>query len=245
MHRIIRSPHPLLVVVSTVHLYQHAMLGGDGVQVAIAVFCIVFLVVVEVSPCTFHLPQFRIGGKVAGFPVAAELLVVDERALLAGAQLIHHRLDIRAQLGFLLLVLAAGKRHSECRHIMAGTMTFQLGRRGVPAVGLGIAVGGKAISVAVVIKLLLHVEAQQVLDVEVAVVGQPVLAVYAHLVKRQRLSNGHRVWHRVGTTHHRHMSHHRKAGSRRVVACDITFHVVARTHRIFRGVCLRCLDRRG
>ena len=52
---VVRSPHPIFVVVGTVHLNQCAVLGRNGVQVAIAIVTIIFLIAVEGSPCSLQL----------------------------------------------------------------------------------------------------------------------------------------------------------------------------------------------
>ena len=107
MYRIIRCPHPLVVVVGTVHLNQSTV-------VAVSVMAIVFLVAVEVSPTALYLPQFGLRCKVACLAVAAQLLVIYKGALLALSQLVYHAGDILQQLLFFLLVRAAGVCHRHC-----------------------------------------------------------------------------------------------------------------------------------
>ena len=72
---------------------------------------------------------------------------------------------------------------------MAGTMSLQLCGGGVPAIGLGIAVGGQTVGIAVVVQLLLHIETEQVVDIHIAVVRQAVVANEGHFVQRQGLSD--------------------------------------------------------
>ena len=154
---VVRCPHPLLVVVRAIHLYQGTVLGGNGVKVTVAVVLEVLLVVVEVLPCSLHLAQLGFGGEVACFPVAAQLLVIDKGAFLAGAQLVHHRADILFQLLALVFVGTRGVGHGHGAHIVPAAVAFQLRGGGVPSVGFGITLGGQSVGVAVVVQLLLHV----------------------------------------------------------------------------------------
>ena len=97
VHTVVRRPYPLFVVVCTVHLNKHAMLGGYGVEIAVAVVSIVLFVVVEVGPCAFQFAQFGLRSQIAGFTITAEGFVEYEGAFLAGAQLVDHRADILFQ----------------------------------------------------------------------------------------------------------------------------------------------------
>ena len=119
MYGVVWSPHPMFVVVRPVHLYQYAMLGRYGVQVAVAIPPEVLLITVEVAPRPLHLFQLLFWGQVAGFPIASQLLVPYECTLLALAQPVHHLDDVFAEPCLLLRVLAAGKCHSHRRHIVA------------------------------------------------------------------------------------------------------------------------------
>ena len=235
VHGIIRCPHPTVVVIGAIHLNQHTVLGGDGVQVAIAVLAGLLLVAVEVGPCALHLAELLLGGKVAGLPVAAQLLVPDERPLLALAQTVHHLGDVSAQNVLLRLVLTTGKGEGQRRYIVAGAVALQLRRRRVPAVRLGIALRRKSVGVAVVIELLPDGQAQQVVNVEVAVPRQPVLAVEAHAVERQRL--GHNLGSQL-CIHHLHLSRHGVAVGRGVVAEYISAYLIYTAHGIGVGVSL-------
>ena len=51
---VVGSPHPVVVVVGAVHLYQRRMVGRDGIQVAISVAGILLLVLVKGFPCALH-----------------------------------------------------------------------------------------------------------------------------------------------------------------------------------------------
>ena len=237
VYRIIRCPHPALVVVGAVHLYQCAVLGRDGVQVAVAILLILFLIAVEVFPCALHLSQFFLGGEVAGLPVASQLLVPHEGALLALAQSVHHLCDVALEDGFLRFVLTAGKGESHGRHIVARAVALQLRGGRVPAVGLGIALGGESVGVAVVVELLFHRQADELVDVEVAVPREAVVAVDAYLVERQRLS--HRgvgrhfpVLGRFGVGHHLYLCRDRVAVRCRVVAENHSTYLIYITYGI-------------
>ena len=243
VYRVIGSPHPTLIVVGAVHLYQGAVLGGDGVQVAVAILLIVFLIAVEVGPGALHLLQFLLRGEVAGLPVAAQLLVPYEGALLALAQAVDHLYDVTLEDGLLLRILTTGKGEGHRRHVVARAVTLQFGRRRVPAVGLGIALRRESVGVAVVIELLLHGQADQLVDVEVAVPGQTVVAVDAHLVEGQRLGHGDVRRHSPGRLHDLHLRRDGVAVRRTVVAEDHPAYLIYSTYRIDGGVGLSLLRR--
>ena len=190
MHGVIGRPHPTLIVVGTVHLYQGTMLGGNGIQIAITIFLALFLIAVEVGPGALHLLQFLLRGEVAGFPVASQFLVPHKGALLALSQSVHHLDDVLAEDVFLGGILTTGEGKSHSRHVVSGTVSLEFGGGRVPAVSLRIALCGEAIGVAVVIELLLHRQADQLVDVEITVPGQAVVAIDAHLIEWQRLSHG-------------------------------------------------------
>ena len=110
---------------------------------------------------------------------------------------------------------------------MAAAVTFELRGWGIPAVGFGIPLGGHAIGVAVVVQLLAHVQRQQLVYVEVAVVRQAVSAVDSNLVQGQRLGNGACRRCGIAAANYFHMSFHRKSQRGRVVAYDISLNVIA------------------
>ena len=189
MHRVVRRPHPLFVVVGTIHLYEHTMLGRYGVEIAVAVMREVLLVAVEVGPCAFHLAQLGLGCQVASLAVASQRLIIDEGALLTATKFIDHRADVRLQLSFLLCIGAGGVGHSQRTHVVPAAMPLEFRCRRVPSVGLGIAFRRQTVCVAVIVELLPHVKGEELVDVKVAVVCQAIIAVDAHLVQWQRLCN--------------------------------------------------------
>ena len=82
VYAVIGCPHPLLVVVGAVHLDEHTMLGGDGIDITVTVVGIILLVAVEVGPRAFQLAQLVFRGEVTCLAVTAQSLVIDEGALL-------------------------------------------------------------------------------------------------------------------------------------------------------------------
>ena len=82
MYRIVGCPHPGFVVVAAIHLDECGMVGRDGIEVSVAIFLPLRLMLVESLPSTLHLAQFGLRGKVASLPVAAQRVVPHEGALL-------------------------------------------------------------------------------------------------------------------------------------------------------------------
>ena len=238
MNRIIGCPHSALVVVWPVHLYHGAMLCGDGVQVSVAVLCRLLFVAVEVGPCALHLAQLLLRCKVACLPVTSQLLVPHECPLLALTQAVDHLHDVPAQHVLLGFVLTAGKGKGHSRHVVARAVSFQLGGGRVPSVGLRIAVGRQSVGVAIIIQLLLDRQGEEMVDVEVAVPGEAVLAVDAHLVQRQWLGHNDSRFPgiRLFLFHHLHLCRYGIAVRRGVVAYDEAAHLIFTTHRIHLGV---------
>ena len=242
MYRIVRCPHPLFVVIGAIHLYQDAVLGGYGIEITIAILAAVFLIAVEVGPRALHLAQFVLGCKVTGFPVAPQLCIPDEGAFLALAQAVDHLDNIFTKDILFLFVLTTGKGHGHSRHVVAGAVPFQFGGRRVPAVGLRVAVGRQPISIAIVIQLLFHGQADELVDVEVTVPRQAVIAVDAHHVKGQCLSHGDVRRHGPCSVHDLYRCRDRIAVRRRIVANDESAHLIRRSCGIDVGVGLGLLD---
>ncbi len=109
VYGIIGCPHPTVVVIGTIHLYEDAVLGGDGIQIAVSILPAVLLVAVEIGPGALHLPELLLGCEVAGFPVAPQLVVPHEGAFLALAQGVDHFGYTALDDGLLGRVLTAGK----------------------------------------------------------------------------------------------------------------------------------------
>ena len=170
------------------------MLGRNSIQIAVAILLAILLIAVEVCPGALHLLQFLLRSEVAGFPIASQLFVPNERALLTFSQTIHHLDDVPAQNGFFGRILTTGEGKGHSRHIMSGTVSLEFGGWRVPAVSLRIALCGEAVGIAVVIELLFYRQADELVDVEVAVPRQTVVAVNTHLIERQRLCYGDIRW---------------------------------------------------
>ena len=220
VHRIIRRPHPTVVVVGAIHLYQHAMLGRDGVEIAIAILRIVLLVAVEIGPGALHLPQLVLRGEVACLPIAAQLLIPHEGTLLTLTQGIDHLGDVTPQDIFLLLVLAADEGESKGRHIVTRAVSLQFRCGRVPALGLRIALSRESVGVAIVVELLFDGQTDELVDIKITIPSQTIVTVNTHSVKRQRLCHRLRRGHLPLSTHHLHQSRHRIAVGRGVVADD-------------------------
>ena len=243
VHRVVGGPYPTLIIVGTVHLYQHTVLRGNRVQVPIAVSLATLLIAIEVGPTATHLLQLLFGSKVPGFPVPSQLLIPYKRPLLALTQPVNHLHNPLAQLLFLRYVLAAGKTHRQRRHIMARAMALQLRRRRVPAVRLWVTFSRESIRVTVVIQLLPHWQAQQLVNIQVTVPAQTVLTVNTHRVKPQRLR--HRLIRDSSLRHlpHRHLSPYRIAARRRVVTYHETTYLIPTANGIHQRVRLSTLPR--
>ena len=217
------------------------MLSRNSVQVAVAILPVVLLILVEVLPCALQLPQLVLRGEVACLPIAPKLVVPHESTLLTAAQLVDHHLDVLAKAALFSLILTTGIGHRHRRHIVSRSVPLQLCRRRVPAVGHRIALRREAVGVAIVIQLLLDVELEQVVDVQVAVPGQAVVALQPHLVQRQRLGLGLARRYIPGTVSHFDTRHNRIALRRRIVTRDVALHLIFRTYRSHRGISLGLL----
>ena len=121
---------------------------------------------------------------------------------------------------------------------MAGAVALEFRGRRVPAVGLGIALGAETVGVAVVIELLAHGEADELIDVEVAVPREAVIAIDADLIQRQRLGHGRVRGHGIRPLHHLHLRGDGVAVSRGIIADDEAAHLIFGTHGIDGGISL-------
>ena len=160
VHAVVGCPHPLLVVIRSIHLDEHAVLRRYGVQVAIAVALILLLVAVEVFPRALHRSQLLFRGEVACLPVASQRVAPHEGALLAAAQHVDHHAQAAAQAMLLLLIAATGVCHGHRTHIVARAVSLQLRGGRVPAVGHGAALCAQPVGVVVVVELLSHIETE-------------------------------------------------------------------------------------
>ena len=148
---VVGRPHPFLIIVRTIALNQRRMSGRDGIEVAIAVVAVVFLVFVEGSPVALHLFQFLFWGIVSCLPIAVERAVPHKSALLTLTQFVHHPLDAIAKFPALGGICRRSIGKGECAHIVSGTMSFQFGGGRVPSICFGIAFRGQSVGVAIVV----------------------------------------------------------------------------------------------
>ena len=228
---IVRGPDALLIIVRRVFFDEDRMLGGNGVDVSVTIAPAVLLVLVERRPGAFQLAELGLRDEVPRLAVPAQLAVPDERHLLAGAEFVHHPADAAAEFVLEGRIVRAREGEREGGHVMARSVALQLRGRGIPAVGPGIALRGQAVGVAVVIQLLGDVQREQILHVQVAVRGEPVVADEPDAPERQR--PGDRLLRRRGgfPRHHRHLRLHREAVLRRIVSEDISRDGIGRSHR--------------
>ena len=126
VYGVVGRPHPVVVVVGTIHLDEYTMLGGNGVQIAIAILLVLLLIMVEIFPSALHGLQLLLGSEIACLPVAFQLLVPYKRAFLTLAQAIDHLCDVTAQDVLLCLILTAGKGEGQCRHVVPRAVPLQL-----------------------------------------------------------------------------------------------------------------------
>ena len=227
VYRVVGRPYPSLVVVAAVHFDECRVMGRDSVDVSVAILLPLLLMLVKCLPGTLHLAQLLLGGKVASLPVAAQLLVPHEGALLAHAQFVYHALHAREQLGLLLLVGSAGIGECQGRHVVTRAMTLELRGGRVPSVRYGVALGRQSVGVAVVVQLLCHVPREYLAYGEVAVRGEAVVAREAHLVERYRFGHRHVRRHLVSLGAHAHLGCDGVAVGCGVVTRDESLHGVA------------------
>src|SRR5574344_1440939 len=63
-------PHPVLIIICAIALYQCRMGGRNSIQISISIVTIVFLVFVKILPVALHLYQLLLWRKVASLPIA-------------------------------------------------------------------------------------------------------------------------------------------------------------------------------
>ena len=119
VYAVVRRPHPVAVVVGTIHLYQGAMLSRNGVDVAVAILLRMLLVFIKGSPGALHLSEFSLGSEISRLPVAVQILVEHEGLLLAFSQFVHHAGDVFAEDGLLFGLGCHGVRLCDGRHVVA------------------------------------------------------------------------------------------------------------------------------
>ena len=185
VYAVVRRPHPVAVVVGTIHLYQGAMLSRNGVDVAVAILLRMLLVFIKGSPGALHLSEFSLGSEISRLPVAVQILVEHEGFLLALAQFVHHAGDVFAEDGLLFGLGCHGVRLCDGRHVVARTMPLEFGIRRIPAVASGVALGAQCVGIPIVVELLTHVPGADFTDCLVAVVGESVVAVDSYIGERE------------------------------------------------------------
>ena len=189
MNSIIRSPHPVGVVVRPVHLYQGTMLGGNGIDITIAIFLRMLLVFIKSRPRAFHILQFLLRRKVARLPVASKGVAPYKSLLLTGTKFINHPRDVLLEDCLLLRVL----RHNIClgqgRHIMSGAMAFEFCIRRIPSISNLIAFRRHIIRITIVVELLRHIPGANSSNSLIPILRKAVVAINSHIGEREGLGN--------------------------------------------------------
>ena len=151
MDRVIWSPHPIIIIITAIHLNKSRMVSRDSIEIAITILLILFFMLIKRRPTTFHLAELLLGSKIASLPITTQLLIPHKSTLLTLTKLIHHTSDITAQSIFILLRGSTRKGKSQSRHIVSRTMTFEFGGRRVPTIGWGITFGRKTVCITIVV----------------------------------------------------------------------------------------------
>ena len=68
-------------------------------------------------------------------------------------------------------------------------MTLELGVWRIPAITLGIALGTESVSIAIIVELLGNIPGTDLADSLIAVVGESVVTIYAHICEREGMSH--------------------------------------------------------
>ena len=68
-------------------------------------------------------------------------------------------------------------------------MTFELGIWRIPAITLGIALRAQTIGITIVVELLGNIPGTDLTDSLIAVVGESVVTIYAHISEREGMSH--------------------------------------------------------
>ena len=234
---VVGSPHPIVVVIGAIHLYEGRVVGWDGIQIAVSILGILFLMLVKGLPCTLHLAQLGFGGKIACLPIASQGIAPHERTLLALAQLVHHTTDTATQGIFGRGIVGTGKGKGKSRHVVTRAMSLQLGGRRVPSVSYGISVCRQTIRVAIVVELLAHVPTENRTDGQIAVTGQAVFSLHRHKVERKRFGHGLLRGDIIHILAHLDLRFDRITLGGGRVAQDIPLHTIFTTSRIEAGIC--------
>ena len=240
VNTIIRCPNPVGVVVGTIHLDKGAVLGRDGVEIAVAILLGVLLVFVESLPGTLHLTKFCLRGEITCLPVALQVLVIYEGTLLALTEFVHHTGDVFAKDCLLLGIGSHGISLCDGRHIVARAMSLELGVGRVPTVRFCVALRGKTVGVAVVIELLGNVPGTNLTDCLVAVVGEAVVTVHGHVGEREGVRHL-LLGNLIALSHHLHLCLDGITVIGRLVTDDETTHLILGAYAVLLNVSLRLL----
>ena len=229
--RIVRGPNPLLVVVGGVFFDENGMLGGDGVDVAVAVLPAIFLVLVEGRPGALQRLELFLRNEVAGLEIPAQRVAPHKGHFLAGAEFIDHPPD--AVLQFLpgRRIVGSGKCEGEGRHVVARAVSLQFRGRGIPTVGDGVTLRREPVSVSVVVQLLGYIQRKEVLYIQVTVPCESVVADEADASERKRFRHRRGARHASGTGNHLNLRLQRIAVVRGIVAQDISLHGIGSSGR--------------
>ena len=194
---VVGGPHPLLVVVGAVALYQCRVCSRDGIHVAVAIVPVVLLVFIEGSPGALHLFQNGLWSIVACLEITSQRVTPHEGAFLTLPHLAYHACYPLVQFllhvdglsvveSHLVLFACSGVGMCQCREVVARTMPLQFCGRCVPSAALRVALRGESVGITVVVELLRDVKREQHAHIQVTVAGQSVFPREAHLAQWQR-----------------------------------------------------------